>query len=244
MDPVSIGLGLASVAGGIWSARSMRKEAQKNRDFQERMSNTAHQRESRDLYLSGLNPALSAMRGASTPSGAVADVPEDILPKAVASALALRQAEANIASTQAVTKKTRSETQFLDESMQLRMREQGARTDIGELDAESRRRLMKFVVPRAEAELEQIGTASRAAKARAVLDELLQTGAAGERDVEALLNSGGPMVRLLLRALGKVGPGIAVGGALGALRPKVGPKTVIYKGDEYRNNYFSRQKGR
>lgn len=101
-DGMLAGLAAAGVGGAasLWSSHKQAK-AQKTANaqnymmalqqmqFQERMANTAHQREVEDLRRAGLNPILSANHGASSPAGSFAQmgaVAEGIDPNAVTGA--------------------------------------------------------------------------------------------------------------------------------------------------------------
>lgn len=70
-----LGALVGGLAGAVTSGLFNKSEASANREFQQYNSDTAHQREVKDLLAAGLNPILSVNSGASTPAGNAATMP-------------------------------------------------------------------------------------------------------------------------------------------------------------------------
>lgn len=98
---------LGGLIGGSQQNEANAKQARLNREFQERMSNTAYQRATKDMLAAGLNPALAYQQGgASSPGGATSAPMQNVLGNATSSAVnaaqqgvAIQQARAAAAQT-------------------------------------------------------------------------------------------------------------------------------------------------
>lgn len=188
MWPALIAAG-ASIAGGLLGNKSARDEANRNREFQERMSNTSYQRAVEDMRAAGLSPMLAySQGGASTPSGGQAQQ-SDVITPAVHSALSAYDRKLSTAQNEANVENTRADTANKVSSNELIRAQTASTMQQGNL-ASAQYNVSLETVNKIRAEVENLRTTNeqiQAATRKLMADEKLSYAQANKVAVEIVL---------------------------------------------------------
>lgn len=187
-------MGATSAAGSYFSYKSQKKTNEQNAAlareqmaFQERMSNTAHQREAADLEKAGLNRILGVSgSGASAPSGASATMQApasfiaDGMRDGLNTGMAMANLDADLDIKNATVAKTLAETANTLESAQV------IQQDIRGRKASNARSEMTFQqhIEQETAKAAQAKAEARRSKAAATVEEYDVPRAKNESDVK------------------------------------------------------------
>jgi hypothetical protein len=152
----SVASGVAGFLGQQETNAQNRQLAAENTAFQERMSNTAYQRQVKDLEASGLNPMLAYVKGggASTPSGTVMP-----MQNAVSSGLSSAESFSRSALTQKQIPKTLAETEKIGADTVVSRAQRflvEAQTHLAGVSADEKRSNMNVLEARAKQIIEEI----------------------------------------------------------------------------------------